>query len=618
MSPSTGGVKTGRLAAIAAVVLLALGLATCLPLPRYRSVEPHRSDYAAQELARSMDPWLLGDGLADRVEIEVDWVEGCKPGPLTLQGLHDVVVKYGPPGRPVEIREDETIPRAEWDAASGDRSEAAARTLGQAHANPFVPAGTEHRYVLFAPGRRDGLNGVSISWPVERDGKAEWARSVVVFRAGHARYAKLWISLDKLERMTLVHEFGHQFGLVSNPHHERSDPAHRHHCTRLDCAMAHPTPRVIARNLVRGLFGVFFTDYCVECQRDLRAARDEFRRARAADPRWLDEQRTQRAAARAALPLRPLWEAERWDDLLAESERLLRSFPDRSDLLWHRRQALLGLGRLDEALADYRERAARSDDRSSLAEEARTLSSELSAAGRFAEALDLLGPYRGEEIGDYPYEQVTFVLTTILSELGRPSEAADRVVALLSRGHSISFVPDRMEQRAIALLVRAGRFAEADARLAPLMKGSRRANALGAAWHLRHAEGREDEAHALAEEALASARDAAARAPDLESRRVALHAQAAALAFLGRQDEARRAIDMMVTDDSPLDPRHWSYHLWITGLVLTSRFEEAVEAMGRLSCDQARSWGICSNEDLAPLRAYAPAAAIFARCPAPP
>src|SRR3989442_7111926 len=62
-----------------------------------------------------MSPSLFADSFAERVEVEVDWVEGCRPGPKTIEGLREILQKYGPAGRPVEISLDDEIPRAEWD-----------------------------------------------------------------------------------------------------------------------------------------------------------------------------------------------------------------------------------------------------------------------------------------------------------------------------------------------------------------------------------------------------------------------------------------------------------------------------------------------------------------------
>ena len=158
-----------------------------------------------------MNPWLLAEGFSDRLEIEVDWVEGCKPGPKTIEGLRRIAVEYGPPGRPVEITLDDEIPRAVWDG-SRDQGDQREQRIVEKYADlsdaPYDPEFRSGRlYVLFVPASRYGLNGYSTGWFVTRGDSRVLVDGIVVFRAPHARYAKLWLSLDKMERMTLIHEF---------------------------------------------------------------------------------------------------------------------------------------------------------------------------------------------------------------------------------------------------------------------------------------------------------------------------------------------------------------------------------------------------------------------------
>ena len=185
------------------VLLVVLGLAVMLvivplALPRYPAVASRAEPYPPEELAAEFDQALLREGVSDRTVVEIDWVEGCEPGPQAIAGLEAILKKYSPPNHAVEIVVDQEIPRAAW------------------------------------------------------------------------RYALLWIDLDRLERMTLIHEFGHLFGLVGNPRHERSAAGHRGHCNDLHCLTAHPTLRVIARNFAAELFNQFMTDYCDACQGDIR------------------------------------------------------------------------------------------------------------------------------------------------------------------------------------------------------------------------------------------------------------------------------------------------------------------------------------------------------------
>lgn len=254
------------------VLLVVLGLVVMLAiaplaLPRYPAVAPRGEPYPAEKLAAEFDPALLRIGVSDRTVVEIDWVEGCKPGPQTVAGLEEILRKYSPSNHAVEIVVDQEVPRTEWDELSSrERLMEKYAGVERAHVSR-----TAWRYVLFVPSAGEFF-GHTFDWSVTRDGVTTEVKGLVVSRFAHRKYALLWIDLDRLERMTLIHEFGHLFGLVGNPRHERSAPAHRQHCTDLRCVMAHPTLRVIARNFAAGVFNHYMTDYCADCQADIRRA----------------------------------------------------------------------------------------------------------------------------------------------------------------------------------------------------------------------------------------------------------------------------------------------------------------------------------------------------------
>ena len=259
------------------VLLVVLGVAVMLvvaplALPRYPAVAPDGEPYPAEKLAAEFDPALLREGVSDRTVVEIDWVEGCKPGPQTIDGLEAILKKYSPPNHAVEIVVDQEIPRTEWDEPSS-RERLVAKYAGVERAS--APR-TAWRYVLFVPSA-GGFFGHTFDRSVTRDGVTTEVKGLVVSRSAHRKYALLWIDLDRLERMTLIHEFGHLFGLVGNPRHERSASAHRQHCTDLRCLMAHPTLRLIARNFAAGVFNHYMTDYCADCQGDIRRAQAYWR-----------------------------------------------------------------------------------------------------------------------------------------------------------------------------------------------------------------------------------------------------------------------------------------------------------------------------------------------------
>jgi hypothetical protein len=500
---------------IAGVLVLAALASACVPLRRYPSVAPRDAPVARERLAERLDPWLLSEGLAERVVVEVDSVEGCEPADLVLDGLRDVLVKYGPAGRPVEIERSDVIPRSEWDRLVADGSDPAVGAIVSAHADPVRAPGTEHRYALFAPGA-EGFFGYSDTWWVERDDVPHAVRGVFVSRDAHAAVDHLWISLDEIERMTLIHEFGHQLGLVSDPRHERRHPEHRMHCTRLDCAMAHPTARLYLRNVWRGVFDVWFDDYCPECRAEIRDAQAEWRWQRERKPDWaatLREERASEARDRERIgELVRLHRAKAWGDLLAETDRWLEE--DSGSRLAHRYRtvALVELGRLDEVAEEL---ASDPDPhRPPWVHAACSVARAWVAEGRHADAVALLGRVmdpRGvaPSLAAPDYEQVGFALYPALEGLGRFEEAAAIVLALDARPpFSYWMTPGGLEILAASLSRRAGDLDRAERVLARVRR-SRLVRHLAAEelYRLRVAQGRSAEGRKQLERTLAALRE---------------------------------------------------------------------------------------------------------------
>lgn len=612
---STRGGKVNRnrqrnVFAIAGLAVLAMLVSAfgCIALPRYKSVQPRKGPAPLTRLAQRIDPWLVADGLAKKVVIEVDWVEGCKPGPLTLAGLQRVVEKYGPPGRPVEIRTDDEIPLREWESTAKSDDDQRIDALVSAHAEPVHETGVEPRYILFAPLSKRGLFGFSTTWPFQRDGVNDRVSGVVVFRENHARYAKLWISLDKLERMTLVHEFGHQFGLVADPRHERTGH-HTGHCTRLDCAMAHPTRRVIVRNFIPGVFGHFFTDYCRECQAEIRMVQAEWRRQQAADPEWVAKRTRERETQGSLEDLSRLYSERKFAELLEAVDGQLQQDSLSPSLRRYRRMALVGLARFDEMRADWE--AFPSEDADQWARESWTLGRGLIAAGRNDEVVAL---YQGklDTMEDYEYEQSSIVLRSALEGLGEYAKAADVCFALLATDHDISFERTGMQLWAVGLLRRAGQLERAEQVLKPLMKKSR-ARALGSAAQLRRAQGREPEARALWEEELAPLLNRDSKFKTKAMEQSALYRAAQILARLSRLDEARatlqRAENLSVSEE---ERRPWEQ---IAAWALVGDFEKTAELVRSVNAGGWIAYDTCTHEELLPMRSDQRYSDLFQHCP---
>ncbi len=599
--------KVPAIAGLAVLAIVVVGVG-CIALPRYKSVQPRKGPAPLTRIAERIDPWLVADGLAKKVVIEVDWVEGCKPGPLTLAGLQRVVEKYGPPGRPVEIRTDDEIPLSEWESSAKSNDGERVEALVGAHAEPVHETGVEPRYILFAPLSKRGLFGFSTTWQFQRDGLDDSVSGVVVFRAGHERYAKLWISLDKLERMTLVHEFGHQFGLVADPRHERTG-YHRGHCTRLDCSMAHPTRRVIVRNFIPGVFGHFFTDYCRECQAEIRMAQVEWRKQQAADSEWAAKRIRERQIRGGLQDLFRLYSERKFIELLEAVDARLRQDSSSSSLHRYRRMALVGLARFDEMRADWE--AFPSEGASQWARESWTLAHGLIAAGRNTEVAAL---YRGklDSMEDFEYERSSLVLKEAFEGLGEYAKAADVCLTLLATDHHITFERSGMQLSAVDLLRRAGQLERAEQVLEPLMKKSR-GRALGTAAQLRRAQGREPEARALWEEELAPLLNRDSKFKTKAMEQSALYHAAEILARLSRLDEARATIQsaegLSVSEE---ERRPWDQ---IDAWAVVGDFEKTAELVRSVNAAGWTAYDTCTPEELLPMRADQRYSDLFQHCP---
>lgn len=616
-----------RRLAIGIAAVVAAATSSCVPLPRYPSVVPRSDPVPSERLSKRLDPWLLAEGLADKVVVEVDWVEGCEPAPLTLDGLKRILEKYGPPGRPVEIRRSDRIPRSEWDALpKGDRDDPV-EALVSAHADPTEEPGVEHRYVIFAPrAGRSGLFGYSRTWWVERDGATREVSGVAIFRDTHARYDILWVSLDEIERMSLIHEFGHQLGLVADPRHERSHPSHRIHCTRLDCVMAHPTRRLWFRNLWRGVFDVWLRDYCPECQAEIRTAQAEWRRERAADPKWEETRVSERGeAARQARDWKEVDEALRGksrEAQIEECERHLAEHPDSRVFAERRIYALLALERLDEALAALEAYPAK--DEVDWARVARNPAASLVGAGRHEEALALLRralDARGHGLGleDYTFEQSSHLLGTALEGLGRYREAAEVALRLAEKGRGFSYSRDGMTATAGDLFRRAGDLDRAASLIESVYRSKRtRRVAIDAMYRLRIAQGRHEEARKVLERALASKiEDSISDDPDVNAGRAyPVFARALRLALLGRRAEVEaalaRGVELAERSRAP------EYYRFTRASVLVALGDHgtAAELLRKRSKREREIDDLCGADWAEPLRADPRSADLFEACPA--
>lgn len=594
-----------------ALAVLAAATLSCVMLPRYRSLDPSRAVWPVEKLVDAMDPWLLADDFAERVVIEVDWVEGCMPGRLTIAGLRALLVKYGPPGRPVEVLLDDEIPRHAWDEG-GAVGSARVDRLVERHADlvdePYDPEfRTDRRYVFFAP-RLGRLNGYSTSWSVIRNEERVSLQGVVVLREPHERYARLWISRDKLERMTLIHEFGHQLGLVANRSHERRPP-HERHCTSLKCLMGHPTARVIARNALAGLFNAFMVDYCELCQEDIRRSQAEWRARAARNPQYraqlVARRQEQRLLASIALRL----QRGQHERALAMIEQARQRYGDTWWLRDMEVASLVGLERLEEAKERVIRAAASKRPRMSC-----SLGRAYVAAGRYEEAIALFDRELLSQTQDYDFEQSAFVLSEALARAGRMEEELSLIDELLRRGHAISFKPPGMSIKRAYLLLHLGRVDEAlEASREGLRSREHRHHWLATAAEILDAKGEHVGSQALLREWLRSGETMLERAREPEQRWWSCWSVALAQARLGHSERARETIAQAgPVPDGVLDDAR--VHLQLPVL---AALEEWDEVAGLLRTHSKGLYGIhdpCIRRDLAPMPRGGRFASLFAHC----
>ena len=598
-----------------ALCLLLLLPVVCVLLPRYPAVAPGHDPYAVEKLAEQIDPWLLGEGFSERTVIEIDWVEGCRPGPQTVGGLDATLRKYGPPHHPIEVVQDQEIPLLEWNQLSSERDRVDRLVQEYAGVERASTPGTEWRYVLFAPDA-EGYFGHVFTSLLERGGVTTQVSGLIVSRSAHRPYAKLWISLDRLERMTLIHEFGHLLGLVGNPRHERKDPAHRNHCTSLTCAMAHPTPRVIARNAFAGVFNQLITDYCADCQADIRRAQAYWHDRETEGSAYRERRQRERGARAAALSIQTLVENKHDADMLERVHELRSAWPEYPGWDELEAQALIGLDRTDEALV-FQLRALPTDLAAPTYWRSRWVLDRLYVGvGRYDAAIALFDRAALASAEEYEFEQSAILLDQALSSCGRYDEAVALLDDLLARGKPVSFWPERMRTRRAALLRRAGRMKEADDAVSRALDDRRRrAIWLEQAARLRHAQDRTADERALWQELLQGAETGLLAAKDAPERTALEWSAVQCLARFGQIDEARRrAASVEAAVDGAAEPRS-RLEAELSARAALGDWNTVAELIRAVPIVERAYASPCQLEDLAPMREIPAYDDLFRLCP---
>lgn len=275
------------------LLLLALLQPGCAAMLRYKAARRDTPEFRQStfELQKQMNPWLLTDLLADKLIVEIDWVEGVPPAPIAIEALEKRLREYGPAGRAFEIVLSDEIPRAEWEALHGGPGDIATLVARYLDSDPHPSREQTLAYVLYVPYHRrakDRYFGQRESWGIERDGLPALVDGVTIFRESITKRRMLWITGDRIDRATLVHEFGHLFGLTSDyTHTAAKSPGH---CTEVYCTMTIPSTRSYLANFAPGFFAARVpTDYCKKCRADMAEVKAYWEAQAAADTYYVDE-----------------------------------------------------------------------------------------------------------------------------------------------------------------------------------------------------------------------------------------------------------------------------------------------------------------------------------------
>src|SRR6185503_10550934 len=189
-------------------------------------------------LLHGMNPGFLGPNVR-RVDVEVDWIEGWKPGEAAVEALRAEIRQWAAPGAEISTRVDPPVSREDWSEAEDTFGHTAA--LVRANGDPTGTA--EHvteLHVVYVPTLRSfGAHGaLGVTLPLPHGPHAEDLRLCLVLGTEQIqKIAALWIGPRKVERTVLVHELGHALGVVSDgAHQHRGDPSH---CRNSACVMVY-------------------------------------------------------------------------------------------------------------------------------------------------------------------------------------------------------------------------------------------------------------------------------------------------------------------------------------------------------------------------------------------
>jgi hypothetical protein len=192
----------------------------------------------------------------DRLYVEVDAVEGCKPSQEELEALGDVLKAHCLKPRDIEIDQSGVIPRAEAKGLS--RRELARGWMNGPPATKRFPA---YLYVLYYDGRLGGGKGAARANPHTE--LLPYPSAIFVNR-GYKPSMGRWVTTPLIQ-----HEAGHVLGLAM-----REENAQAGHCTENECLMQ-PNIAVHIFRLLTGRNPVTQKTFCQHCLKQLENSKKQ-------------------------------------------------------------------------------------------------------------------------------------------------------------------------------------------------------------------------------------------------------------------------------------------------------------------------------------------------------
>lgn len=255
-------IRTRRNGGLHVVGLVASVLLTTQTEPSIQSGRKARD----RVIARNMDPRSLGTSTTP-LTIESDWVSGCKPSDSTVTALVDLIETVAG-SRPSTLFGNE-IPRERW-ATAGPIS---SRTLVEENVT-LTDNGGLLVYLLWVPQifMSENPYGATECRLVRRGSQSNVVWFLQLSSGAIHNAGVPGLPTSEIERVTVIHEFGHALGLVADRSHAQR--GNMYHCRGASCVMAGPTRKLMVANGLRAIFrGTLPEGYCSACWGDIRKAR---------------------------------------------------------------------------------------------------------------------------------------------------------------------------------------------------------------------------------------------------------------------------------------------------------------------------------------------------------